>query len=75
MTLLFLMTDFNLPCKASQEARSTSIEGSRPILVVAAISNYPANHEEFCKPYSAELTTQKSQEGSNRGSLRAIHLC
>ena len=50
------------------------LKGSRPILVAAPTSNYPANLE-FCKPYSPEFTTQKSKEGSNPGSLRAIHLC
>ena len=43
---LLLMTDFNLPWKVSQEARS-NLQRSRPILVAAPTSNYPANHEDF----------------------------
>ena len=48
---LFLMTDFNLPWNASQEARCSTSWGIRA--------------HSRCRV----------QEGSNPGSLRAIHLC
>ena len=49
--------------------------GLSPILVTISTSTGSPNQRVFCRLCSLRWPTEKSREGSNRESLRAIHFC